>query len=161
MENRKPSWDVVLMKTAEEIATRSDLPTKVGAVISLDTRVISWGYNGYPAGFPHWRVSGREKLKEVHAEMNAILWAARRGIAIEYATMYCNVVPCINCAKAIIQAGIKKVVTTPRESRDKELNPSGLGLLEEAGISVYILDMEEDTICLDQTALLQKPEKML
>tara|TARA_Y100000310_G_C20674729_1_gene812331 strand:- start:811 stop:1242 length:432 start_codon:yes stop_codon:yes gene_type:complete len=137
MSNARPSWDEVLMQTAEVIATRSDISTtKVGAVLALDTRVVSWGYNGYPAGFPTWHAPSRNPEEEVHAEVNAIAWAGRKGIPTEGTTLYCNVVPCTNCAKMIIQAGITRVVTTSKTPKNKERNPSGLSLLERAGVRV-------------------------
>jgi len=125
------------MDIAELTAKRSSvMTTKVGAVLVYDKRTISQGYNGYPAGFTHWRVTGREKEKEVHAEANAIAWAARRGTPTEKCTLYTTLMPCMDCAKLIVQAGIKEVVVK-EEEMPKDFK-SGKELLEEADVRVLI-----------------------
>jgi dCMP deaminase len=136
-------WDDYFMDIAELTAKRSNVPgrnhpddNKAGVVIVQDKRTISQGYNGYPAGFPNWRVAGRDKFKEVHAEANAIAWAARRGISTEGATLYTTMVPCIECAKLIIQAGIKQVYTLDKTATAEDF-PPGLALLEEANVRVF------------------------
>ena len=138
-KTEKYQWHDYFMDIAELTAKRSNVPTtKVGAVLVYDKRAISQGYNGYPAGFPNWRVTGRRKQYEVHAEMNAIIWAARRGMSTEGASLYVNTMPCVECAKAIIQAGIIEVHTKKKEaSKDFE---SGIDLLKEANIPVLFYD---------------------
>ncbi|MEW6551969.1 MAG: deaminase [Campylobacterota bacterium] len=106
---------------AKEIASASKCVSKqVGAVIVKDGRILSTGYNGTPAGYKnccdHW--DGKytsehhnwSKTYEIHAEMNAIIWAARKGISIEGATIYVTLEPCADCSKNIIQSGIKRIV---------------------------------------------------
>lgn len=115
------------------------LRSKVGALIEKDGRVISIGYNGPASGFPeclsqteYHRSSecmGPGCTRSIHAEMNAIAFAAKAGISVEGATMYCSMSPCINCAKLIINSGIKTVIYLD-EYRDK----SGLELLKRAEI---------------------------
>ena len=106
---------------AREIASASKCVSKqVGAVIVKNGRILSTGYNGTPAGFTnccdHW--DGQytsehhewSKTYEIHAEMNAIIWAAREGISIDGATIYVTLEPCSECSKNLIASGIKKIV---------------------------------------------------
>jgi dCMP deaminase len=119
------------MEIAEIVAKRSAVETtKVGVVIVKENRVISMGYNGTLSGFPHVR-KNNDQSKEVHAEINAICFAAKAGIALNGATMFVTKVPCINCVKAIIQAGINNIIYKNKSSKNKEVNPDGLSLLEE------------------------------
>jgi len=106
---------------AAELATASKCVSKqVGAVIVKDGRILSTGYNGTPAGYincsEHWDDKYTKehhewsKTYEIHAEMNAIIWAARQGISIEGATIYVTLEPCADCSKNIIASGIKRIV---------------------------------------------------
>lgn len=106
---------------AKEIATASKCVSKqVGAVIVKDGRILSTGYNGTPAGYTncndHWNGKYTKehhnwsKTYEIHAEMNALIWAARKGISIEGATIYVTLEPCSECSKNLIAAGIKEIV---------------------------------------------------
>lgn len=106
---------------AREIASASKCVSKqVGAVIVKDGRILSTGYNGTPAGYTncseHWNDEYTKdhhewsKTYEIHAEMNAIIWAARKGISIENATIYVTLEPCSECSKNLIAAGITKIV---------------------------------------------------
>jgi dCMP deaminase len=113
--------DKNFINIAKEIASASKCVSKqVGAVIVKDGRILSTGYNGTPAGYKncceHW--DGKytsehhlwSKTYEIHAEMNAIIWAARKGISVEGATIYVTLEPCADCSKNIIQSGIKRIV---------------------------------------------------
>lgn len=113
--------DINFIKIAQEIATASKCVSKqVGAVIVKEGRILSTGYNGTPAGYinccEYW--SGEytkdhhewSKTYEIHAEMNAIIWAARKGISIEDATIFVTLEPCSECSKNIIASGIKRIV---------------------------------------------------
>jgi len=106
---------------AHELASASKCVSKqVGAVIVKDGRILSTGYNGTPPGFEnccdYW--NGKytnehhewSKTYEIHAEMNAIIWAAREGISIEGATIYVTLEPCSECSKNVIASGIKRIV---------------------------------------------------
>ncbi len=113
--------DKVFINIAKEIASASKCVSKqVGAVIVKDGRILSTGYNGTPSGYTncneHWEgLYTKEhhewsKTYEIHAEMNAIIWAARKGISIEGATIYVTLEPCSECSKNLIAAGITKIV---------------------------------------------------
>lgn len=113
--------DKSFINIAKEIALSSKCVSKqVGAVIVKDGRILSTGYNGTPAGYQNcntfWKGEYTKehhewsKTYEIHAEMNAIIWAARKGIAIEGATIYVTLEPCSECSKNLIASGIKKIV---------------------------------------------------
>ena len=110
-------WDLRFYKLAQHIATWSKDPsTQVGAVIvSPDKRIISTGYNGMPSDIDD-EVDSRwnrpEKYMWVeHAERNACYQAAKHGISVKNCFMYVTTFPCADCARAIIQSGIKKLIT--------------------------------------------------
>lgn len=128
--------DVMLTEMAVIASKRSTCSRKrVGAIIALDGRVLSIGYAGSPAGTPHCTdvgcLIGPEGgcVRTVHAELNAIAFAAKQGISLNHSTLYCTDSPCLSCAKAIINAGII-AVRYIREYRDL----SGLELLNSANI---------------------------
>lgn len=113
--------DSTYIKVASIIAERSKCAKlSVGAVICNNDRIISTGYNGSPSGFKNCRdqfpagnLEGHSdwtEKYEIHAEMNALMFAARSGIATAGSTLYCTHIPCHNCLKHIIQAGVKRVV---------------------------------------------------
>ena len=111
---------------------------KVGAIIVKDQMIISDGYNGTPSGFENIceDEDGRTKPYVLHAEANAITKVARSNNSSDNATLYVTASPCVECAKLIIQAGIKRVVYN-------ELYRicDGLDLLTRAGIEcVHIAD---------------------
>ena len=125
--------DENFINIAFEIAKASKCVSKqVGAVIVKDGRVLSTGYNGTPAGYincsEHWEGQYTKehhewsKTYEIHAEMNAIIWAARKGISIEDATIYVTLEPCSECSKNIIASGIKRIVyAKPYEHNHSEI----------------------------------------
>lgn len=104
--------DQVFINIAKEIGTLSHCTrSKVGAVLVKDGNVISFGYNGTPAGMDNGCEENNVTKDEViHAEMNAILKAAKSGNAVDGSTLYLSLSPCQNCCKLIIQSGIKRVV---------------------------------------------------
>lgn len=124
MPQDRPSWTEYFMDMARLVATRSTcLRRKVGAVIVKDNRILATGYNGAPSGVEHCNITGclRERMgipsgerHEIcvgaHGEANAIAQAARFGIVLDGATIYCTTKPCSMCAKSIVQAGIRRVV---------------------------------------------------
>ena len=125
----------------EIIKKRSTCSRKqVAALIERDGRIISMGYAGAPSGLAHCTDVGCEIGKDggcirtVHAEANAITYAAKNGIATNNATMYCTMSPCLDCAKLIINSGIKKV-----RYIEKYRNEDGIRLLKEVGIEIYEL----------------------
>ncbi len=113
---------------------------KVGALVVKDKMIISDGYNGTPSGFENVceDESNVTKPYVLHAEANAITKIARSNNNSEGATLYVTASPCIECAKLIIQAGIKRVVYG-----EKYRLTDGIDLLERAGIIVEYLPIEE------------------
>ena len=120
----RPSWDQYFMDITHLVATRSTcLRRQVGAILVKERNILATGYNGVPSGITHCDVDGclrarlnvpsgerHELCRGLHAEQNAIIQAARHGINIDGATLYCTTMPCIICTKMIINAGITKVV---------------------------------------------------
>lgn len=111
----------------------------VGCVItSNDGRIISTGYTGSPSGLPHCIDEGciispttGGCIRTVHAEQGAITYAAKHGIKLEGSILYTTLSPCIDCAKAIIGAGIKKVIYL-----NKYRDETGLQYLQSSGIII-------------------------
>ena len=140
--NQTTDWDSYFMDIAETVKMKSKDPsTKVGAVISKDNRILSTGYNGYPRGYDdNYDVSRETKLKlTIHAELNAILNAAKYGISVDGCTLYVtSLPPCSECAKAIVQAGITRVVchTIPNGSKWKDSCELGRTILESCNVEV-------------------------
>jgi len=124
-KNRRPSWDEYFMTVAEAISKRATCDRgRSGCVIAKDRQILVTGYVGSPQGLPHCDDVGHQMKKmvhedgritqhcvrTVHAEQNAICQAAKRGIAIDGATLYCRMTPCRTCAMLIINCGIVRVV---------------------------------------------------
>lgn len=112
---------------------------KVGALIVKDKMIISDGFNGTPSGFENVceDENGLTKPYVLHAEANAITKVARSNNSSEGATLYITDAPCIECAKLIIQAGIKRIVY----SKSYRIN-DGLNLLKRAGIECVRLQLQ-------------------
>lgn len=113
---------------------------KVGALVVKNKMIISDGYNGTPSGFENVCEDDNNVTKPyvLHAEANAITKLARSSNSSEGSTMYITASPCIECAKLIIQSGVKRVVYGENyRLRD------GLDLLERAGIETLFIDKEQ------------------
>lgn len=110
---------------------------QVGALIVKDRMIISDGYNGTPSGFENIceDENGVTKPYVLHAEANAITKVAKSGNSSEGATLYVTASPCIECAKLIIQSGIKRLVY-----RDEYRLTDGVDLLRKAGVTVEKVD---------------------
>lgn len=112
-EPSRPDWNHYFLNIAEIIATRATCPRKqFGAVITIENKIVSTGYNGSPSGTPHCYDVGclmenNHCVRTIHAEINAIVTAKCN---LNGATLYSKGLPCYNCTKQIIQSGIKKVV---------------------------------------------------
>lgn len=117
----RPSFDDIYMDLAVRLAEKSHCTKiKVGAVLTQDTRIISLGYNGPPAGTHNcdeeWPLTGCPRDRKggcslaIHAEANAILYAAKNNSVIEGSTLYVTLSPCLSCARIILTTGIKKVI---------------------------------------------------
>ncbi len=141
MEDKQHRVDVLYIRMARIWAENSYCQRrKVGALIVKDKMIISDGYNGTPSGFENVceDENGVSKPYVMHAEANAITKVARSGNSSEDSTLYITAAPCIECAKLIIQAGIKRVVYA-EEYRLQD----GLNLLKRANIEVVYVDPKE------------------
>ena len=121
----RPSWDEYFMNVAAMVGMRGTCDRgRSGCVIAREKRIVAAGYVGSPIGAAHCDEAGHEMhtvthengqssrhcIRTTHAEQNAIAHAARVGVALEGATVYCHMTPCYTCAKILINAGIKRVV---------------------------------------------------
>ena len=150
----RPAFDQIFMNLALDLAKRSHcVKAQVGAVLTKDTRIISIGYNGPPAGthncdeeFP---VDGCPRDTKgscslaLHAEENAILYAAKNGSQLEGTTLYCTLSPCISCARLIFQSGIKKVYFHSSYAQYKGLSvDEGVAFLRKFGVETVQYELE-------------------
>lgn len=140
----RPSWDEYFMAITDQVAERATCKRRhIGAILVKDKRILATGYNGTPAGLAHCDEVGclreqrgipsgtqHELCRGIHAEQNAVIQAARHGIAIDGATVYCTHQPCVLCAKILINAGVTDIVY--REPYPDELATE---MLAEAGIT--------------------------
>lgn len=138
----KQKWVDAFMDTAERFAQLSSAKRlQVGAVVVKDNRIISIGYNGTPAGWTNeceelvYRIAQEPILKTkgevIHAEENAILKLARDGERGNGADLFCTHAPCIQCAKIVYGAGVKKVYY-----RHSYRDTKGLDFLEKCNIEI-------------------------
>lgn len=139
------TWDEYFMGVAVLSGMRSKDPnTQVGAcIVSQDNKILSMGYNGFPAGcsdddFP-WEREGKpletKYLYTTHAEMNAIL--NYRGGSLEDAKLYVSLFPCNECAKAIIQCGIKTIIYDSDKYENTDSVIASKRMLDAAGVRYY------------------------
>ncbi|MDO4482962.1 MAG: cytidine/deoxycytidylate deaminase family protein [Clostridia bacterium] len=148
-------WDHRFMEMAHVIAGWTSCYVtgrSIGAVIVKDKRILTTGYNGAPAGLKTCRERGvcmrrsmgiasgtrAELCYAIHAEQNAIIQAAKIGVSIEGAVLYCTHQPCSVCAKMIINAGISRVVY-----QEGYPDAFSLELFEEAGVLLERYDPSE------------------
>lgn len=137
-------WDVRFLTIAASVASWSKDPgTCVGSVLVNDRRILATGYNGFPAGLEDTaeRYSNRElKLAyTVHAEVNALLNAAKNGAETKGSILYVTFPPCVNCSTCIVQAGVSRVVcpsVSTAPERWKDNFQLGQNVLHEVGVSV-------------------------
>jgi dCMP deaminase len=122
----KPDWNAYFMSIAIAVRARADCTgNRVGAILVKDHFIIATGYNGTPSGAPNCSAGGCERCAHpdrypsgqgydlcicVHAEANALLMAARVGIAVAGSTLYSTMRPCFGCSKELLQAGVARVV---------------------------------------------------
>ena len=144
----RPTWDEYFMGVAALSAKRSKDPsTQVGAcIVSSDNKILSMGYNGFPRGcsddeFPWGKDSQAEDpynakyLYSTHGELNAIL--NYRGTSLEGSKLYVTLFPCNECAKAIIQAGIRTIVYADDKYADTDVVRASKRMLNSAGVRYY------------------------
>ena len=140
------SFEDLFVKTTKLVAKRSScVKAQQAALLIKDNRIISFGYNGPPAGTLNCLEDGGEDVcgKDsngscflgVHAEQNAIGYAARNGIDTEGCIIYCTMSPCISCAKLVEAAGIKEFYYLTEYRLD-----DGLRFLEYCGIKAWKID---------------------
>ncbi|MFH1056462.1 MAG: cytidine/deoxycytidylate deaminase family protein [Candidatus Micrarchaeota archaeon] len=149
----RPSWDEYFMEIAKTVASRGTCDRgRSGAVLVRNHRILSTGYVGSPPGLSHCDDAGHlmktaydEKggthqhcVRTTHAEINAMIQAARHGVSIERATLYCKMEPCLDCAKALITAGVERVVC------EKKYHGAHLtrDFFKEAGVKLEVLHDE-------------------
>ncbi len=114
--SKRPDWDEYFLKLAMLASERATCPRMhCGCVLVKDKNVIATGYNGSIPGDEHCDEIGclvidNHCVRTVHAEMNALIQAAKRGHAIDGSTAYVTNMPCTTCAKALITAGVNRVV---------------------------------------------------
>jgi dCMP deaminase len=112
----RPDWDSYFMKIAYAVSERSTCDRAfVGCVLVLDKRILTTGFNGSPVGQPHCDEVGHLLVDEhcvrtIHAETNAIIQAAVHGVSTRGCFCYVTHFPCLNCTKALINAGITRLV---------------------------------------------------
>ncbi len=151
--NPRPSWDEYFMEVAEAISKRATCDRgKSGCVIAKDRQILVTGYVGSPTGLPHCDDVGHHLkkivhedgsisqhcMRTVHAEQNAICQAAKRGISIDGATLYCKMTPCRTCAMLLINCGIKRVVCQRKYHAGEESEK----LFSQAGITLEYISEE-------------------
>lgn len=134
-------WQKYLYGFAEHAATKSKDSTKVGAVIvGPNNEIRSTGFNGPPMGVNETDERRKRPLKYLltaHGESNAIAFAARNGVSTQGCAIYVTHYPCADCAKLIIQAGIKKVVVGPNTtSMPQDTFDASRAMFTEAGVFV-------------------------
>ena len=146
------SWDEYFMGVALLAAMRSKDPsTQVGCcIVDEEKRILSTGYNGFPTGcsddeFP-WDRTGEETKYPfvVHAELNAILNA--HGKNLVGARLYVALFPCNECAKAIIQSGIREVIYLSDKYADTPSTQASKRMLKSAGVILTKLEVEKDKL---------------
>ena len=142
-ENKQKVLDKRYLRMAAIWAENSYCKRRqVGALIVKDKMIISDGYNGTPCGFENICEDENNQTKPyvLHAEANAITKIARSNNNSDGATLYVTASPCIECAKLIIQAGIKRVVYS-----EKYRLTDGIDLLKRAEIDVILIEKEDPT----------------
>lgn len=150
---QRPSWDEYFLELCEAVANRATCDRgKNGCVIVKDKRILTTGYTGSPPGLPHCDDAGhlmkkvfdedgnvtQHCLRTIHAEQNAIIQAAKFGLSLQGATMFCKMEPCAVCAKMIIGVGIKRVVCKKKYHAGQETRD----LFKQSGVELVILSDE-------------------
>ena len=152
----RPDWDRYFLDLCEAISRRSTCDRgRAGCVIVKDKRIMTTGYAGSPTGLPHCDEVGHDMrrvidengnasqhcVRTLHAEQNAIIQAARFGIPLDGATLYCRMTPCRTCAMMMINSGIKRAVCEKHYHADKDT----VELFKAAGIELVVMneDVEE------------------
>lgn len=145
----RPNFDKIFMELAINIARRSHCVKKhVGAVLTKETRIISIGYNGPPAGTHNcdeeWPESGCERDSggscslALHAEQNALMYAVKNSTNVEDSTIYLTLTPCLPCARMLLSAGVKRVIYLSSYAEYKGLpKDEGIEFLKKFGVETH------------------------
>lgn len=152
VKNNRPSWDEYFMEVMEAISKRATCDRgKSGCVIVKNKQILVTGYVGSPMGLPHCDEVGHQFKKmlnedgsvsehcvrTVHAEQNAVCQAAKLGVPIDGATVYCRMTPCRTCAMLLINCGIKRIVCERKYHAGAESEE----MLKKVGIALeYVHD---------------------
>ena len=149
----RPTWDQYFIEISRTVATRSTCDRgRSGCVIIRDKRILTTGYVGSPPGMPHCDEAGHQMaefldeegnrsqhcIRTIHAEQNAIAQAARFGISLAGATLYCKMEPCYVCARLIISVGITHVVAEKRYQKGEMTRE----MFRRAGVKLDVLNDE-------------------
>lgn len=144
----RPGFDDIFMDLAANLSKRSHcIKRQVGAVLTKDTRIISIGYNGPPAGTHNcdeeWPETGCELDSRgscslaIHAEQNALLYAVNNGTDISGSTIYVTLSPCLACARLLFSAKVTRVIYLKSYAEYKKLpSDEGVDFLRKFGVKV-------------------------
>ena len=149
---KRPTWDEYFLEVMHSLAKRATCDRgRTACIIVKDKQIIVSGYVGSPPGMPHCDEVGHlmkkvlnddgsiteHCVRTIHAEQNAICQAAKRGVSIEGATIYCKLAPCRTCAMLLVASGIKRLVAEYKYHDGSEAEE----ILRQAGIQIdYIHD---------------------
>ncbi len=151
----RPSWDDYFIEVMHAVAKRATCDRgRSGCVIAKDRQLLTTGYVGSPPGQPHCDEVGHEMhkvinddgvisehcIRTIHAEQNALVQASKRGISLDGSTLYCQMTPCYVCAKLIIGAGVKRVVSF----RDYHRGEKSRKLFKDAGVQYDLIHKETE-----------------
>jgi len=152
-KKERPSWDEYFMQIAQAVASRATCDRgRSGCVITKDKQVLVTGYVGSAKGLPHCDEVGHDMktithedgkeshhcMRTTHAEQNAIVQAAKLGVAINGGALYCKMTPCLACARMIINAGIERVVCEKKYHIGRESEE----LFKSAGLKIDYFNEE-------------------
>ena len=151
--SKRPSWDEYFLKLINAVKERATCDRgKTGCVVVKDKHILSTGYVGSAAGMPHCDEVGHQLKKvidetgkeawhctrTIHAEQNAICQAAKFGISLDGATLYCQMEPCAVCAKMIVNTGIKRVVCKKYYHAGQETRE----IFKKCGVKLEVMENE-------------------
>lgn len=149
--NLRPTWDEYFIEVMDAISKRATCNRgKSGCVIAHDNRILVSGYVGSPVGLPHCDDVGHlmkkvihdddsiteHCMRTVHAEQNAICQAAKLGVSLNGATLYCRMTPCRTCCMMIINCGIKRVVCQRKYHAGTESEQ----MFADAGVKIEFIE---------------------
>jgi dCMP deaminase len=143
----RPDWDSYFLKIAYAVSERSTCDRAfVGCVLVLEKRILTTGFNGSPTGQLHCDEAGHlmvdgHCIRTIHAETNAIIQAALHGVSTKGATCYVTHLPCINCTKALINAGIVRLVYSIAYRTDE----NAMNFLKAANIEISQNEFDVNT----------------